>query len=142
MLKKKDSGAGLTRELAGHREQPVLPQSSQRGIAATKKYTLTTKGTKIHEKRQIQLHHEGHEGSEGKPGSAGRRTGFMDFWVGSAVPADRLYAFRLWRPTPRRWITPGGPPVAGKGNNVLFAGETRTVPGSPLHPSSQTFFDG
>ena len=39
----------------------------------------------------MQSHHEEHEGSEGKPGSAGRRTGFMDFWVGSAVPADRNY---------------------------------------------------
>ena len=47
------------------------------------------------------------------------------FRVGSAVPADRLYAFRLWRPIPRlrdRWITPGGPPVASKGNRFLFAG--------------------
>ena len=69
-----------------------------------------------------------HEGSEVKPGSAGRLTGFK--------------AFRLWRPTPRRWITPGGPPVASKGNNFLFAGETLTVQGSPLHPSSQTFIDG
>ena len=28
------------------------------------------------------------------------------------------------------------------GNNFLFAGETLTVQGSPLHPSSKTFFDG
>jgi len=35
------------------------------------------------------------------------------------------------RPAGRRWRV--------KGNNYLFAGETRTVPGSPLHPSSGTF---
>ena len=46
----------------------------------TREYSLTTNHTKIHEKRQMQSHHEGHEGSEGKPGSAGRLTGFMHFW--------------------------------------------------------------
>jgi len=35
---------------------------------------------------------------EGNSGNAALRSGFK--------------AFRLWRPTPRRWITPGGPPVA------------------------------
>ena len=39
--------------------------------------------------------------------------------VGSAVSADRLYVFRLWRPTFRRWITPGGPPVASKGKQLF-----------------------
>ena len=88
---------------------------------------------RIYRIKKRQLRHEEHEVNEEKPGSAE---------VGSAVPSDRLYAFRLWRPTPRRWITPGGPPVASKGNNFLFAGETLTVQGSPLHPSSQTFIDG
>ena len=45
--------------------------------------------------------------------------GSLDSWVGSAVPADRLYAFRLWRPTPRRWITPGEPPVASNGKQLF-----------------------
>ena len=57
-----------------------------------------------------------------------------------SVAAFLISPFR--RPTPRRWITPGEPPVASKGNNFLFAGETLTVQGSPLHPSSKTFFDG
>ena len=43
---------------------------------------------------------------EGKPGNAALRSGFK--------------AFRLWRPTPRRWITPGGPPVASKGKQGQF----------------------
>ena len=77
---------------------------------------------------RIMSHHEEHEGNEVNPGNAALRSGFK--------------TFRLWRPTPRRWITPSGPPVASKGNNFLFAGETLTVQGSPLHPSSKTFFDG
>jgi hypothetical protein len=43
-------------------------------------------------------------------------------WVGSAVSADRLYAFRLWRLIPRlrdRWITSGEPPVAGCGKQYF-----------------------
>jgi len=62
---------------------------------------------------------------EGKPGSAGRRTGFMYFAFG-----DQRLAVGS-RPAGRRWQVTG--------NNYLFAGETRTVPGSPLHPSSGTF---
>ena len=73
----------------------------------------------------MQSHHEEHEGSEGKPGSSGRRTGFMHFAFG-----DQRLAVGS-RPAGRRWRV--------KGNNYLFAGETRTVPGSPLHPSSGTF---
>ena len=66
-----------------------------------------------------------HEVDEAKPGSAGRLTGFIDFAFGDqrlavgSRPAGRRR--RIWR------------------NNFLFAGETRTVPGSPLHPSSGTF---
>jgi hypothetical protein len=89
-----------------------MPQyPTWRGIAATKKYTLTTKNTKIHEKRQIQLHHEGHEGSEGKPGSAGRRTGFMHFAFGDQ---SRDCGTVGSRPAGRRWHV--------MGNNILFAG--------------------
>jgi len=36
-----------------------------------------------------------------------------------SVAALGISPFR--RPTPRRWITPGEPPVASKGNNILFA---------------------
>ena len=85
---------------------------------------LTTEVTEDTEERQIQSHHEGHEGSEGKPGSAGRQTGFMHFAFG-----DQRLAVGS-RPAGRRWRV--------KGNNYLFAGETLTVPGSPLHPSSGT----
>ena len=73
---------------------------------------------------QIQFHHEGHEVNEVKPGSAGRRTGFMHFAFG-----DQRLAVGS-RPAGRRWRV--------KGNNFLFAGETLTVQGSPLHPSSRT----
>ena len=66
-----------------------------------------------------------HEGNEVKPGSAGRRTGFMDFAFG-----DQRLAVGS-RPAGRRWQVTG--------NNYLFAGETRTVPGSPSRPSSRTF---
>ena len=71
------------------------------------------------------LHHEEHEVSEGKPGSTGRLTGFMHFALG-----DQRLAVGS-RPAGRRGQV--------MGNNYLFAGETRTVPSSPLHPSSQTF---
>ena len=74
---------------------------------------------------QIQFHHEGHEVNEVKPGSAGRQTGFMHF----AVPATNA------SPLDHARRAAGG---RVKGNNFLFAGETRTVPGSPLHPSSRT----
>ena len=53
-------------------------------------------------------------------------------WVGSAVSADRLYAFRLWRPTPRRWITPGGPPVASNGKQLFVCGGNPDSSGFPL----------
>ncbi len=104
--------------------------------------TLTTKSTKIHEKSQYSftprlreerrahggntntLHHEEHEGNEVKPGSAGRLTGFTHFAFG-----DQRLAVGS-RPAGRRWQV--------KGNNILFAGETRTVPGSPSRPSSGT----
>jgi len=49
---------------------------------------------------------------------------------------DWRQRFRLCRPAFRRW-TP--PPDAGvRGNMVLFARQTLTVPGSPLHTYSQT----
>ena len=113
------------------------------GIAATKKYTLTTNHTKSTKKSQYSfiprlregrrahrgktntLHHEEHEGNEVNPGSAGRLTGFMHFAFG-----DQRLAVGS-RPASRRWRI-------GR-NNVLFAGETLTVQGSPLHPSSKTF---
>ena len=75
--------------------------------------------------KKRQLHHEEHEGSEVNPGSAGRLTGFRDFAFG-----DQRLAVGS-RPASRRWRI--------EINNILFAGETRTVPGSPLHPSSETF---
>ena len=65
---------------------------------------------------------------EGKTVSAGRLTGFMHFAIG-----DQRLAVGS-RPAGRRWQV--------KGNNYLFAGPVtagRTVPGSPLHPSSRTF---
>ena len=64
----------------------------------TREYMFNHEKHENSRKRTNTLHHEGHEVNEAKPGSAGRLTGFK--------------AFRLWRPTPRRWITPGGPPVA------------------------------
>jgi len=63
---------------------------------------------------------------EGKPGSAGRRTVFMHFAFG-----DQRLAVGS-RPAGRRRRIGI--------NNVLFAWETRTVPGSPSRPSSRTFF--
>ena len=93
-----------------------------------KQKRFTTKGTKKHEKKQIQSHHEEHEGSEVKPGSAGRRTGFKHFAFG-----DQRFDIGS-RPAGRRWRV--------KGNNYLFAGPVtagRTVPGSPSRPSSRTF---
>ena len=76
-------------------------------------------------KRTNTLHHEGHEVNEVNPGSAGRLTVFMHFAFG-----DQRLAVGS-RPAGRRWQ------VAG--NNILFAWETRTVPGSPSRPSSRTF---
>ncbi|MEI8245516.1 MAG: hypothetical protein WCI51_06780, partial [Lentisphaerota bacterium] len=66
--------------------------------------------------KKRQLHHEE---SEGKPGSAGRLTGFMHFAFGD-----------------QRLAVGSRPAVASKGSNCLFARETLTVQGSPLHPSS------
>ena len=63
-----------------------------------------------------------------------------DFWAGSAVPADRLYTFR--RSGDQRLAVgsrPAGRRRQIRSNNILFAGETLTVQGSPLHPSSGTF---
>ncbi|MEI8248104.1 MAG: hypothetical protein WCI51_19875, partial [Lentisphaerota bacterium] len=86
------------------------------GIAATKKYTLTTNHTKSTKKSKTRKCYpqmtqmdadKKHEDLTGID-----RIDRIRNWVGSAVPADRLYAFRLWRPTPRRWITSGEPPVA------------------------------
>jgi len=53
-------------------------------------------------------------------------------WVGSAVSADRLYAFRLWQPTFRRWITPGGPPAASKGKQLFVCMGNPDSSGFPL----------
>ena len=77
--------------------------------------------------KKRQLHHEGHEVNEVKPGSAGSLTGFTHFAFG-----DQRLAVGS-RPAGRRRQV--------KGNNYLFAGPVtagRTVPGSPLHPSSGT----
>jgi len=65
---------------------------------------------------------------EGKPGSAGRLSGFIHFAFG-----DQRLAVGS-RPASRRWRIGI--------NNALFAGQTLTVQGSPLHPSSKTFLDG
>ena len=48
-------------------------------------------------------------------------------WTTNVSPLDRA-----------RRAAGGGLP----GNIFLFAGETRTVPGSPLHPASGTSIDG
>ncbi len=69
-----------------------------------------------------------HEVNEVKPGNAALRSGFRDFAFG-----DQRLAVGS-RPAGRRWRV--------MGNNFLFAGKTLTVQGSPLHPSSKTFFDG
>ena len=53
--------------------------------------TLRTQITAVLTMKDMKVHEE-------KPGNAALLSGFK--------------AFRLWRPTPRRWITPGGPPVA------------------------------
>jgi hypothetical protein len=76
-----------------------------------------------HEKEQIHFIPQvrEHEVNEVKPGNADLR-GFMHFAFG-----DQRLAVGS-RPAGRRWRVTG--------NNILFAGETRTVPGSPLHPSS------
>ena len=124
--KRLESGAGLT--------------TKARNFTKKKQYNLfTTEFTEDTEERQIHfnherhensrkrrntLHHEGHEGSEGQPGSAGRQTGFVPFAFG-----DQRLAVGS-RPAGRRWQVTG--------NNYLFAGETRTVPGSPSRPSSGT----
>ena len=79
---------------------------------------FTTEFTEDTEVRQIQLYHEEHEDNEGKPGNAALRSGFK--------------TFRLWRPTPRRWITPGGPPVAGNGKQLFVCGGNPDSSGFPL----------
>ena len=63
-------------------------------------------------------------------------------WVGSAVPADRLYAFRLWRPTPRRWITSGEPPVANWEKQYFVCRGNLDSSRFPLASLLQNFFDG
>ena len=72
--------------------------------------------------KKRQFNHEGHEVN---PGSAGRLTGFIHFAFG-----DQRLAVGSRPAGRRRQVT---------GNNYLFAGETRTVPGSPSRPSSRTF---
>ena len=63
---------------------------------------------------------------EGKPGNAALRSGFK--------------AFRLWRPTPRRWITPGGPPVAGKGKQLFVCRGNPDSSGFPLATLLPNFY--
>ena len=97
-----------------------------KGIAATKrkcKYTLTTK---IHEKEQIHFTMKCMKMHEGKPGNAALRSGFK--------------AFRLWRPTPRRWITPGGPPVAINGKQFFVCRGNLDSSRFPLASLFQNFF--
>ena len=66
--------------------------------------------------------------------------GARDSWVGAAVPADRLYAFRLWRPTPRRWITPGGPPVANSWKQYFVCMGNPDSSGFPLATLLPNFY--
>ena len=68
--------------------------------------------------------------------------GSRDSWVGAAVPADRLYAFRLWRPTLRRWITSGGPPGANWEKQCFVCRGNLDSLRFPLASLLQNFFDG
>ena len=115
---------------ARHSRNPQIPLNHEKHENSRKKADTVLsrdcgKHTEHTEERQIQLHHEEHEGYEVKSGSAGHLTSFMHFAFG-----DQRFGVGS-RPAGRRWRV--------KGNNYLFAGETRTVPGSPLHPSSGTF---
>ena len=82
-------------------------------------------GHRGHGGRQIQLHHEEHEDKKENPGTPLSAAALKPFAFG-----DQRLAVGS-RPAGRRWQVTG--------NNYLFAGETRTVPGSPSRPSSRTF---
>jgi len=77
---------------------------------------MTNSSTKIHEKIPIQFY----PATAGRTQRTRRKDKYTSPWrawsewskTWERRSSDRLYAFRLWRPTPRRWITPGEPPVA------------------------------
>jgi hypothetical protein len=106
----------------------TLQSEKQQLIAVTKKYTLTTnhtKSTKKSKTRKCYPQMTQMDADERHEDLTGMDIDRIRNWVGSAVSADRLYAFRLWRLIPRlrdRWITSGEPPVASKRNHIgVFA---------------------
>ena len=115
-----------TEDLARHsRNQKIHLNHEKHEKSRKKPIQFYHRGRRAHGGNTNTLHHEGHEVNEVNPGSAGRLSGFIHFAFG-----DQRLAVGS-RPAGRRWRV--------RGNNYLFAGETRTVPGSPSRPSSRTF---
>jgi len=70
-------------------------------------YSFTTEDAEHTEEIQIHFTMKCMKMHEGKPGNAALCSGFK--------------AFRLWRPTPCRWITPGGQPVTSCGKQLFVS---------------------